>query len=237
MKLRVSILFVMVFVSTSIFSQRKLIYKDTLLKAPYNFQTKGNKFRLRLLGEHSAAIDKFNVAWMLIDTFEFYHEIYLKDITDDGYLDIGVDQKWTSDVWIFNASKKNYVKSGAYPINDFMDDKKIMVLLYNKLHVYCDYWTYKNGSWQSSLFLLKNCKRVELGIIYNNTKLSEKLDTYVNKSITIKKRFKDGEKTVKEIPWYEPEKYNYVKEIPWHKPEKYNYVNYWKQNWRKFLPK
>ncbi|MCU0321774.1 MAG: hypothetical protein MUE72_05115 [Chitinophagaceae bacterium] len=184
MKAKLSILFVLMIFSKVNFSQAIEIYTDTLQQAPYEFVVNNNKFRFSLnREEYIVSIEKFSSTWTLIDTVSFFHQILLKDINNDGYLDIGFYEKWTADVWLFNPKINNYIHSGDYPIN----------------------------------------LRVELGVVYNNTKFSEKLRTNITISVTINRIVNEEE--------------NEVKVLKWNKQRKFNYAAYWKKSWRKFLGK
>jgi hypothetical protein len=71
--------------------------------------------------------------------------------------------------------------------------------------------------------MIKDYKRVELGEINNTTRYSTKTGDYVTTSIIINELPVGDEKLSKEIKWTSK--------------VKFNYTSYWKQNWRKFLPK
>jgi hypothetical protein len=212
MKAKLSILFVLMIFSKVNFSQAIEIYTDTLQQAPYEFVVNNNKFRFSLnREEYIVSIEKFSSTWTLIDTVSFFHQILLKDINNDGYLDIGFYEKWTADVWLFNPKINNYIHSGDYPIMEFRDNEEHMVLLDKVQKVYYDYAWYKHDS------------RVELGVVYNNTKFSEKLRTNITISVTINRIVNEEE--------------NEVKVLKWNKQRKFNYAAYWKKSWRKFLGK
>jgi hypothetical protein len=224
MKIRLAIVFILLSFCKASFCQTTEIYTDTLKQDPYEFWVNKTKFRFKLnIEEYKVAIERFNATWTLIDSAEFFQQILLKDINKDGYLDIGFYQKWTADVWLFNSQNNTYIHSGDYPIMEFRDNEKHMILLDKKLQVYYDYSWYKRGSWTSTLFIIKDYKRVELGAVYNNTEFSKEADGYVTTSVMIDK--------VREI---EDEQ---IKEMKWTNKVKFDYATYWKQNWRKFLPK
>lgn len=224
MKARVVILLfiVLLFGKTSV-SQITEIYSDTLTYAPYEFSVNKTKFRFKLnKGDYLVLIQKFNLTWVATDTISLFQKISLKDINKDGYLDIGFYQKWVTDVWIFNPKTNLFIPSGEYPSMEFSDDEKHMVLLDSKLQIYYNYSWYKRGEWGSELFMLKKYKKITLGTIQNHVLFSSKKGDYVTKAIVINKLSKGNEQKVKEIPWHN---------------KKFNYTSYWKQNWRKFLPK
>lgn len=224
MKAKLFILFVLMIFSKVNFSLAIEIYTDTLQQAPYEFVVNNNKFRFSLnREEYIVSIEKFSSTWTLIDTVSFFHQILLKDINNDGYLDIGFYEKWTADVWLFNPKINNYIHSGYYPIMEFRDNEEHMVLIDKEQKVYYDYAWYKHNSWSSTLFIIKDYLRVELGVVYNNTKFSEKLETNLTTSVTINRIVNEEE--------------NEVKVLKSNKERIFDYAAYWKQNWRKFLPK
>jgi hypothetical protein len=128
MKISLAILLIVLCVSKPSFCQTTKIYTDTMKQAPYEFWVNKIRFRFKLnIEEYKVAIERFNATWTLIDSAEFFQQIFLKDINKDGYLDIGFYQKWTADVWLFNPQNNTYVHSGDYPIMEFRDDEKHMV--------------------------------------------------------------------------------------------------------------
>lgn len=224
MKTRLTILLI-AFASVKIgFSQTKEIYSDTLEQVPYEFLVNKTKFRLKLnIDEYKVSIEKFSSSWIVVDSAEFFQQVLLRDINKDGYIDIGFYEKWTADVWLFNPQTNTYVNSGTYPIMEFRDTEKHMVLLDGKLQLYYDYSWYKWGNWSSNLFVIKDYKRIELATISNETKYVEKVGDYVTTSVSINKIEGEVEKLVKKEKWTSK--------------AKFDYGAYWKLNWRKFLSK
>lgn len=219
------ILLIFFCVSVSLCESQEIVsvYKDTLLEKAFQFTVDNVKFRFRLVRDtdYVVAIEKFNVNWSMVDSSEIFEKIMFKDLNADGFIDFGFYEKWSVEVWLYNPIKKTFTASGDYPIMEFRDDEKHMVLLDNSKNIYYDYSWYKRGEWTSTLFMIKDYKRIELAFISNVSHYNEKQRDYVTEFIEINKFNEDGD-------------FKLIKRIRWNDKKVFKYADYWKKNWENY---
>ncbi|MDE1191130.1 MAG: hypothetical protein PW786_03200 [Arachidicoccus sp.] len=234
--IKYKIIFLLAFVLVicgNAFSQTKELSFESLEKVPYKFIVNKTQFRIRVYDtsdyKNSLVLEKYKTKWIVVDTFDYHRAIYFKDFNYDGFVDFGLLDKWESEVCLFNPTKNLYVKSGFYSDASFDDDLHTdtshMQLVDKNEQVYFDYLDYKREEWYSTLFQIKNYKRIELGVIDNETKYSEKDSGYITTKVIVHKILNNDDGNEK-----------LIQEIKWNKDEEFDYSKYWKNNWQKFLP-
>jgi len=235
MKLKWPFIIIALIVCENVFSQTKSIWSDSIKKQPYIFEINKAKFQIKIFDttnyERFYLLQKYDAGWKTVDTFGYHRIIYLKDINDDGFFDIGLSDKWQYEVLFFNPLKNSFVHTGYFSW-DIYDRNKRIVLVDDRGKIYCDMQEYKRGEWTSYLFQIKDYKRVDLGEIRNSAKFIERDTAWITTSISVykKKSFADKDGDV----------ISDDKLIETMKPvanKDFDYENYWKSNWQKFLRK
>ncbi len=228
----ISILVTLLIVNLNSFCQDTTYYFENLYeKKAIQFIANKTKFRMCISDTmaQTFAIEKYNEGWqgwVLIDSIDDgYGKFYLKDINKDGFNDLVLSAKWQKEVYFFNPINKNFIHTGSFCAYCWLGDDKEkkeeqMILLDKKNHIYYDHCSYKRDEWSSSLFTIKNYKRIDLGEIFIESSYTRKQTQIFTKSII--KVLTEDKKTI--IRKYKPSVY-----------DTFNYASYWKLNWRKFL--
>ena len=232
MKKRNPIVFLLLLINCIAFSQSaKYVDLNFSNGQVDTFTINKTMFRILMVDttRNNLILEKFHegwAGWMSIDSFDTYPSHYTRiyDINQDGYNDIGVIERNSCEVFLYNPSIQTFTRSGFYSPQEFDEGAYNsagtivhMQILNKEMDLYFDYLPQKRNQWTSRIFRVVNYKRVELGSIGTNP-IEGSMDKI--ESITIAKEGEDYEKVMKLTG-----------------TQKFDYASYWKQNWRKFLPK
>ncbi len=207
----------------NVHSQLTNISVDRINNRPYEFIVNKVKFRLIVLngdGEF-VHIQKFGSIWTEIDSTDVLGDngcIFFDDVNKDGFNDLVFNEKWVNEIYLFNPYQSVYVNTGEFAQSDF---GKLDTIDKNQ-NIYCESGQYKDIFGWSSLFQIKDYKRIDLGIIKGDERRNTKGQLIASK-ITISKIVNDDdEKVIVNIKWFKAF-------------ESYNALSYWKNNWKCFI--
>ncbi len=220
MKLKYCFLLFVMIICENVFSQIGDIYYDSLLVKPYVFSNNKIMFRLQAYDNNHflIIIEKYSSNWYKVDSVWDYGKLTLDDINNDGFLDIVFKEKWNCEIHLFDPIKNNFINTGNF--SSVEEDR--MHLINKQLNIFYDWGEYKNWGWVSSLFQIKNYKRIELGTINNEKTRGQ----FSNETVAI---------VISQIGNKKKKNKKIVRKMKWDDDKEFNYAIYWKLNWKKFL--
>lgn len=156
--------------------------------------------------------------------YNHYYDLKLKDVNNDGFIDILRQAKWFDEIYLFNPTKNNFIDSVC---GERYEDTYLLDTLKN---IYCDihYGKMMCNSIYSFLYTYKNYKKYYLYTLDINNCDDEEFAFITGLTLSENIKGQEEEKHIK-------------KEIKLKKRKKiddnllFYLQNYWKKNYKKLL--